>query len=204
MAELLLVSRWLSSIPGFLTPRTGPGARIGFVPTASSIYDDRAWVDLDRTTLHDQGWQTVELDIEAMASADMESALTTVDAVFVSGGNVFHLLAAMRRTGFAEILTARVLAGLPYIGASAGACVVGSDIAPLGLLDDPTEATGLHSTTGLGWIDEVIVPHADGIVSGPAVIDEVVRLYGEQFPLRLLADDQALLVSAGTLSVVAS
>ncbi|MCZ4549204.1 Type 1 glutamine amidotransferase-like domain-containing protein [Gordonia rubripertincta] len=204
MAELLLVSRWLSAVPGFLTPKVGPGARIGFVPTASSIYDDRAWVDLDRTTLHDQGWQTVELDIEAMTAANMEKALATVDAVFVSGGNVFHLLAAMRRTGFADKLTAHVQAGLPYIGASAGACVIGADIEPLGLLDDPTEATGLHSTTGLGWIDEVIVPHADGIVSGPAVVDEVVRLYGKRFALRLITDDQAVLVSGSAVSIVSS
>lgn len=204
MAELLLVSRWLSAVPGFLTPKIGPGARIGFVPTASSIYDDRAWVDLDRTTLHEQGWSTVELDIEAMTSADMERALTTVDAVFVSGGNVFHLLGAMRRTGFADMLTTHVQAGLPYIGASAGACVIGADIEPLGLLDDPTEARALDSTIGLGWIDEVIVPHADGIVSGPAVVEEVVRLYGKRFALRLIADDQAVLVSGSAVSIVSS
>lgn len=204
MVELLLVSRWLSAVPGFLTPRTGPGARIGFVPTASSIYDDRAWVDLDRTTLREQGWQTVELDIEAMPADDIATCLTTVDAVFVSGGNVFHLLAAMRRTGFADVLTTHVQAGLPYIGASAGACVIGADIEPLGLLDDPAEATGLGSTTGLGWIDEVIVPHADGIVSGRAVIDEIGRRYGREFRLRLINDDQALLVSGGSRSVISS
>ena len=204
MAELLLVSRWLDAIPGFLTPRTGPGALVGFVPTASSIYEDRAWVDFDRATLRNQGWQTVELDIETMPATDVKNALTTVDAIFVSGGNVFHLLAAMHRTGFADMLTERVHAGLPYIGASAGACVVGIDIEPLGLLDDPTEATGLPSTAGLGWIDEVIVPHADGIVSGRAVIEEVARRYGKRFTLRLLADDQALLVSDDSRSVISS
>lgn len=204
MAELLLVSRWLSAVPDFLTPRTGPGARIGFVPTASSIYDDRAWVDFDRTTLHEQGWQTVELDIETMTATDIERSLSDVDAVFVSGGNVFHLLAAARRTGFADTLTERVQAGLPYIGASAGACIVGADIEPLGLIDDPTEATELRSTTGLGWIDEVVVPHADGIVSGRAVIDQVVRLYGERFTLRLIADDQAMLVLGGSRTIISS
>lgn len=204
MPELLLVSRWLSAVPGFLTPRTRPGARIGFVPTASSIYDDRAWVNFDRTSLREQGWQTVELDIEAMSPTDVAQSLATVDAVFVSGGNVFHLLETMRRTGFADVLTEHVQAGLPYIGASAGACVIGADIEPLGLLDDPAEATGLKSTTGLGWIDEVIVPHADGIVSGRAVIDEVRRQYGERFTLRLLDDDQALLVSGSSRSVISS
>lgn len=204
VAELLLVSRWLSAVPRFLTPLVGPGARIGFVPTASSIYDDRAWVDFDRATLREQGWQTVELDIESMTAADAQETLTTVDAVFVSGGSVFHLLAAMRRTGFADILTDYVRAGLPYVGASAGACVVGADIEPLGLLDDPVEAIGLDSTTGLCWIDEVVVPHADGIVSGRAVIDEISHRYGDRFTLRLIADDQALLVSGDARSVISS
>ena len=204
MAELLLVSRWLSAVPGFLTPRTGPGATIGFVPTASSIYDDRAWVDFDRRTLHEQGWHTVELDIEAMTAIDLAKSLDTVDAVFVSGGNVFHLLEVLRRTGFADVLTEHVEAGLPYIGASAGACVIGADIEPLALLDDPAEARSLDSTTGLGWIDEVIVPHADGIVSGRAIIDELRHRFGGLFTLRLLADDQALLVSGSSRSVVPS
>ena len=204
MAELLLVSRWLSAVPGFLTPRTGPGATIGFVPTASSIYDDRAWVDFDRRTLHEQGWHTVELDIEAMPAIALAKSLDTVDAVFVSGGNVFHLLEVLRRTGFADVLTEHVEAGLPYIGASAGACVIGADIEPLALLDDPAEARSLDSTTGLGWIDEVVVPHADGIVSGRAIIDELRHRFGGQFALRLLADDQALLVSGSSRSVVPS
>lgn len=205
MAELLLLSRWLGAVPAFLAAHgVAPGARIGFVPTASSIYADRAWVDLDRSTLRDQGFTTVELDIETMPTTELAGALDDLDAVFVSGGNVFHLVATLRRTGFAEILTEHVDAGLPYLGASAGACVVGPDIEPLAMLDDPAEATDLTSTTGLGWIDEVVVPHADGIVSGPALVDAVRTRFADRFALRFLDDDQALLVSGVSVSVVAS
>ncbi|MYR08572.1 type 1 glutamine amidotransferase-like domain-containing protein [Gordonia sp. SID5947] len=204
MTEMLLLSRWLGAVPAFLTARAGPDARVGFVPTASSIYADRAWVDVDRSTLRDQGFTTVELDIESMPASELSVSLDDLDAVFVSGGNVFHLLAAMRDTGFADILTRRVRAGLPYLGASAGACVVGPDIEPLGMLDDPAEAPGLVSTTGLGWIDEVVVPHADGIVSGLAVVDELRTRFADRFALRFLDDDQALLVSGASVSVVSS
>ncbi|MEE4024088.1 Type 1 glutamine amidotransferase-like domain-containing protein [Gordonia sp. PKS22-38] len=204
MTELLLLSRWLGAVPGFLAERCPAAARVGFVPTASSIYPDRAWVDLDRTTLLDQGFDVVDFDIEAVSAAETGTSLDDVDALFVSGGNVFHLLATMRRTGFDRLLTDRVRAGLPYLGASAGACVVGADIEPLGMLDDPAEAPGLTSTTGLGWIDEVIVPHADGIVSGRAVVDELRTRYGSRFTLRMLDDDQALLVSGSERSVVPS
>jgi dipeptidase E len=40
--------------------------------------------------------------------------------VFVGGGNTFRLLDALQRTGLLVVLRARVLDGLPYMGASAG------------------------------------------------------------------------------------
>lgn len=207
MAELLLLSRWWGAIPAFLANRTRtassqPPVHVAFVPTASSIYSDQAWVDLDRASLRDLGYRVTDLDIETHPNP--AGMLDDADAVFVSGGNVFHLLEVMRRTGFDRLLTDRVQGGLPYIGASAGACVVGADIEPLGLLDDPSEAAALDSTAGLGWIDEVIVPHADGIVSGRAVVDDLRARYKDRFTLRMLADDQALLVSGDTRSVIPS
>lgn len=200
----MLLSRWLDAVPAFVAERTTGPVHVTFIPNASSVHTDHAWVDLDRRILRGLGYRVTDLDIESSSSGDAARALDRADAVFVSGGNVFHLLQVMRRTEFDRLLTDRVEAGLPYVGASAGACVVGTDIEPLGLLDDPSEAAGLESTTGLGWIDEVIVPHADGIVSGRAVVDDLRARYEERFTLRMLADDQALLVSGDSRSVIPS
>ncbi|GAB89112.1 Type 1 glutamine amidotransferase-like domain-containing protein [Gordonia rhizosphera] len=202
MAELLLVSRWLDAVPEFVEKRVSGRVRVAFVPTASSIYRDRSWVDYDRRTLRGFGYSVGDLDIERLDHAGMVRGLDDADVVFVSGGNVFYLLAVMRSRGFADLLTERVEAGLPYVGVSAGACVVGADIEPLSLLDDPEEGAGLASTKGLGWIDEVVIPHADGIVCGSEVIDEIRTRYGTRYPLRFLTDDQALLVSGDSRSVV--
>lgn len=204
MPELLLLSRWLGAVPAFLASRVPRNALIGFIPTASSIYGDRAWVELDRVTLHDQGYRTVDLDIETTGPTAFSDALGRVDAVFVSGGNVFHLLGVLRRTGTDRPLVDAVVAGLPYLGASAGAAVVGSDIEPLGLLDDPDEALPLDSTNALGLLDAVVVPHADGLVGGAARVDRVRDTFGGSHRLLLLRDDQALVVSGATRTVVAS
>lgn len=51
---------------------------------------------------------------------DPQSALERADAVVVGGGNTFQLLATMQRTGLLAAVRARVLAGLPYVGWSAG------------------------------------------------------------------------------------
>jgi len=52
---------------------------------------------------------------------DPAAALAEADAVVVGGGNTFRLLAEVQRTGLLAALRARVRAGLPYVGWSAGA-----------------------------------------------------------------------------------
>ncbi|GAB86736.1 Type 1 glutamine amidotransferase-like domain-containing protein [Gordonia rubripertincta] len=200
--DLLLLSRWLTPVRDFLVPRVGAGARIGFIPTASSIYPDQAWLDLDRGSLRDQGFVVVDVDPELVSAASFTRALSEIDAVFVSGGNVFHLLGALRHAGADRPLVDAVRRGLPYIGVSAGACVIGPDIAPLALLDDPTEAAPLTSTAALGLIDVTVVPHAEGTVGGPGRIERTRQEFAGH-PLHFLRDDEALVISGGTTTVIA-
>ncbi|MEO9326923.1 Type 1 glutamine amidotransferase-like domain-containing protein [Gordonia aurantiaca] len=199
--DLLLLSRWLTPVPGFLVPLVGRGARIGYVPTASSIYPDQAWLELDRASLEAQGFDVVDVDPEQVSTATFTRALGEIDAIFVAGGNVFHLLGALRRTGADRPLVHAVEHGLPYIGASAGACITGPDIAPLALLDDPAEAEPLDSTEGLGFIGVTIVPHAEGTVGGRERIDRTREQFADH-PLHFLRDDEAIVVSGGITRVI--
>ncbi len=183
--------------PGTRLPRPprGAGARIGYVPTASSIYPDQTWLisTAPRSRRRVRGRR---VDPELVSTATFTRALGEIDAIFVAGGNVFHLLGALRQTGADRPLVHAVRHGLPYIGASAGAAVTGPDIAPLHLLDDPSEAAPLESTAGLGLIDVTIIPHAEGTVGGRERIDRTLEQYPDH-PLQLLRDDEALVFSGG-------
>lgn len=200
--HLLLLSRWLTPVPAFLTPLTGPGRRIGYVPTASSIYPDHAWLDLERDTLAQQGFEVTDVDPELIGAAAFARELGDLDAVFVAGGNTFHLLGALRLAGADRALVDAVRAGLPYIGVSAGAAVVGPDIAPLALLDDPTEAAPLTSTEGLGLVDVTVIPHAEGTVGGRGPVEATRQRFGSDHRLQFLRDDEAIIVSGGELRVI--
>ncbi len=200
--HLLLLSRWLTPVPQFLAPLTRPGCRIGYVPTASSIYPDHAWLDLERDTLRQQGFEVTDLDPELTGSAVFARELAGVDAVFVAGGNTFHLLGALRLAGADRTLVDAVRAGLPYIGVSAGAAVVGPDIAPLALLDDPAEAAPLTSTAGLGLIDTTVIPHAEGTVGGRGPIEATRQRFGAEHRLHFLTDAEAIVVAGGDLRVI--
>jgi dipeptidase E len=57
----------------------------------------------------------------ADAAGGLRDAIAGADAVFVGGGNSFRLLKRLRALGVLDELRARVLAGVPYLGASAGA-----------------------------------------------------------------------------------
>jgi dipeptidase E len=86
-----------------------------FIALASS--DPGRYTDLMRDCLAQIG---VRVD-GAAAPDDLRRAVAGAEAVFVGGGNSFRLLKRLRAADLLDELRARVLAGVPYLGASAGA-----------------------------------------------------------------------------------
>lgn len=56
-------------------------------------------------------------------AADPAAALADAEAIAVGGGNTFHLLAELQRRALLGVLRARMAAGVPYVGWSAGSVV---------------------------------------------------------------------------------
>lgn len=92
----------------------GPARRLVFVPFA--LKDQAAYTLKARTRLEREGFTVTGLGADAQGHA----ALAAAEGVFVGGGNTFRLLDQLQRSELLEALRARVLAGLPYMGASAG------------------------------------------------------------------------------------
>ncbi|WP_353116126.1 Type 1 glutamine amidotransferase-like domain-containing protein [Microbacterium sp.] len=206
---LLLLSLGAGALPEFLSAhldRAVSGARIGYLGDAAGSGED-GFASVERQRLTELGCAVV--DVSAGSFVDAESfaaALDGVDAVYVAGGNTFLLLDALRRHGAAEVLAARVRAGLPYIGLSAGSIVVGPSVEPAVPMDDRSAAPGLTDLRGLGLVDTVVIPHADGRLESypPALIAGIVAEYADRFPLALLPDDQAFAVEQGELRPIPS
>ena len=59
----------------------------------------------------------------APADAAVHEEVSRADAVFVGGGNTFRLLRTLHALELIEPIRARVLGGMPYLGASAGSNV---------------------------------------------------------------------------------
>ncbi len=108
----------IDEILGFL----GGVRRVTFVPFA--LQDREGYAGKFSARLAAAG-----LEAEALAGDEADRRrIDAAEAVFVGGGNTFRLLRAVHDLGLLAPLRARVLAGMPYLGASAGINVAGPTI----------------------------------------------------------------------------
>lgn len=100
----------------------GRRRRVLFVPLA--LHDHLAYTAKVRERLAPLGFTVDGL----VAGPDARAQVEAAEAVFVGGGNSFRLLTDLYRLGLFEPLRARVIAGTPYIGSSAGTNLAGKTI----------------------------------------------------------------------------
>lgn len=83
-----------------------------------------AYTEVTRSRFTELGFEVIGLH----EASDPVAAVREAEAVFVGGGNTFVLLRALYETGVLEPLRERALAGMPYMGSSAGSNIAGLTI----------------------------------------------------------------------------
>jgi dipeptidase E len=101
---------------------TGPVRRVVFLPYA--LFDRDAYAAKASERFARMGYEVES----AHRTNDPARAVLEADAVFVGGGNTFRLLKTLYDLALLEPLRERALAGMPYIGSSAGTNVAGVTI----------------------------------------------------------------------------
>lgn len=102
-----------------------------------------------------------DYDIEGKTQLEVADELTDKDAVFMQGGNCFHLLKHMQECHFVEIIKQALSRGVLYIGESAGAIVCGQDITAQCFIsgDSFAKVPDLKDYHGLGLVNFLLKPH---------------------------------------------
>jgi len=103
------------AIGSFLAPAV---TRVLFVPYAQ--FDRAGYAARARARFEMMG---IALDSAHDAPGGPVRAVERADAIFVGGGNTFRLIDALWRQALVEPIRARVRAGAPYLGSSAGSNV---------------------------------------------------------------------------------
>ena len=132
MSRLLLLSSsnvhghgYLDHAAAELVDFLGLVKRVLFVPFA--LHDREAYTHKVRERLAPLGIAVDGLRTEDDIK-DARAAVAAAEAVFVGGGNTFRLLSEIYRLELREPLYERVIAGLPYVGSSAGTNLAGLTI----------------------------------------------------------------------------
>jgi dipeptidase E len=128
----------------------GNHRRVAFV-TAASYDDETAYCALARDALSPVGLEVLHLRAEDEPHTTLERAT----AVFVGGGNTYHLLARLHAAGLVSAIRDRVRAGMPYLGSSAGANLAGPNV----LTTNDWNVDGAARFDALGLVPFNINPH---------------------------------------------
>lgn len=160
--------------------------------------------------LRDAGLDAADLDLRDYFAnpAALERDLADVGLVWAVGGNAFLLRRALRQSGLDEILTRRLADdSLAYGGWSAGACVAGSTLRGLHLMDAPELITPGYDREviwdGMGLVDFAIVPHfASDHAEAQAADRAAAYLAAGAIPHRTLRDGQVILRRGDRIELV--
>ena len=160
--------------------------------------------------LRGAGLDAVDLDLRDYfgAPAALARDLEKVGLVWAVGGNAFLLRRALRQSGMDAILARRLAEdSLVYGGWSAGACVAGSTLRGLHLMDAPElVAAGYDREViweGMGLVDHAIVPHFASDHPEAQAADRAVAYLAEgAIPHRTLRDGEAILRRGDQIEVV--
>ncbi len=165
--KLLLTSAGLSNvyIAKALKDLIGPDKlhrihRVAFIPTAANVEEgDKSWLIKDFVTIQEFGYEVDIVDISALPKDVWLPRLQAAKVLFFGGGNTFHLMHWMKKSGLTEILPT-LLKTRVYAGISAGSCIAGPTIFN-SVQNLFGEKYDLKEKLGLNLVDFQIIPHLD-------------------------------------------
>lgn len=127
----------------------GPADYLLFVPHALADHDGYLRV------MHERGLHAGYRLVGLHTAADPAEAVLKAPGLFVGGGNTFRLLAALYRMNLLGPIRARVAAGMPYLGVSAGCNVA----CPTIKTTNDMPITAPPSLDALGLVPFQVNPH---------------------------------------------
>jgi dipeptidase E len=145
-----------------LTGRSLDQLNLAFIPTAADVgKGDKGWLIDDLSNCKNLGFASIDIvDISAIPKDIWEEKLKNADILLFGGGNTFHLMYWLNKSGLAEMLP-EMLKEKIYVGISAGSIVASHKLSvsdserfyyPEGYVPDKDEP-------GLGFVNFHIRPH---------------------------------------------
>lgn len=205
--KLLLTSAGLTnkSITNALVELLGKpseGVKLAFVPTAANVESGvKHWLIDDYNNCRKAGFEVDIVDISAMSKDVWKPRLEESEVLFFGGGNTFHLMHWMKKSGLVDILS-DLLKTRVYAGISAGSCVAGPTIynSVQNLFGEEYE---LEIKDGLGMVDLQFIPHLNSPYFDKIRKENLEKASKDlKEPVYALDDQSAMVVNGDDIKVV--
>ncbi|MFA6428091.1 MAG: Type 1 glutamine amidotransferase-like domain-containing protein [Candidatus Buchananbacteria bacterium] len=176
-----------------------------FIPTASNVeVGDKSWVTDDLENLNQQNFKSIEsVDISAVEEKIWRPKLAAADVLFFEGGNSFHLMTWINKSGLALLLP-ELLKNKVYVGLSAGSMVACKDLTlqiNQNIYEEDLDKT--QNLPGLNLVDFYFLPHLNSPYFKKArenFIKETIKESPKTF--YALDDNSALKIVDGKVEVI--
>lgn len=176
--------------------------KIGYIITASKKVDDLSYIAAERKRFKELGFDCEEIDIKGKSEDELREILKDKQAVYVTGGNTFHLLKCARASGFEKIIRELLGKGVIYIGASAGSYLACPTIAMATWKGNKggkaNDRCGLEDFIGMNLVGFLIFAHYTPEYE-EMINSKIKKL---DYDIKTLTDDQAVLVKGDKIEVL--
>ena len=208
--KLLLTSSGITnqSIANALFELTGKkpeDTTVVFIPTAATIETgDKDWFITDLMNLKKLNFKSIEItDISAVDENIWKPRVERVDVLFFEGGNTYHLMQWLNKSGLASLLP-ELLKDKVYVGVSAGSMVTNSDIAvKLTLWLYEEDSPKIDNFKCLNFVDFYFLPHLNSPhfkVRNDSFIRETTKDITKK--IYVMDDNSALKIVDGKVDVI--
>ncbi len=181
-----------------ILPQPLSALKLAYITTAFKVEENTAFADLDLQVLTELGFQIEEIDIAGKSYAQLKALLSGKDILYVQGGNTFYLLKMIKASGFDRVVKELLGTGVIYIGVSAGTYVACPTI-EMATWKKGKEQHGLTDFSAMNLVPFLISVHYNREKYREALVEGITKT---KYPVRILTDDQALLIKNGAVTLI--
>ncbi|MBU0706976.1 peptidase E [Patescibacteria group bacterium] len=171
-------------------PKSPDQTRVLRITSACRDVPDTTYIERGASVWTSLGMDLEDYDIKGKDQDEVRHALKDKDVVHLTGGNGFHMLLAIRESGFEQVVREFLDQGGVYTGSSSGAYVAGPSIDQHAILKPKWNTVGLTDFTAMKLVPFLVKCHVT-----EEKLPNFRNIYANlKYPIRLLADGQFFVV----------
>jgi len=170
--------------------------RVLFIVSAAESPEEKWYVRQSKEELLGLGIKEENFVVFHKGEKPSKDVLSSIDLIYVCGGNTFHLLEEVKRSGLYLDMIEMIRKGVFYIGASAGSIIVTPNI-KIAEPWDPNDRK-LKDLNSLGLVDFTVSPHYTKEEEGTVKkVENDIKI-----EIKRISDDEAVLVIDESVEII--